>query len=142
MKCKWTLILNKQNNITDTLTSEVVTSLNKHDNSISKKTCHIDDSDAPGLVPYSFSESSDFEKTTVNIPRKRCKKPAVNKMNWSNKSKLNRQHGRNYLSKKKDEQGWNYDVTKKAKNMKPICHCALSKKNLSQMYRVHRRSKD
>lgn len=53
-------------------------SLNKHDNSVTKKTCDIDDSDAPGLVPYSFSESSDFEKRTVNTPRKRCEKRAVN----------------------------------------------------------------
>lgn len=61
------------------------------------------------------------------VEKKRRKRRLVNPADWSvNRNQLNRQMGREYFGKCKEEAGWDYRVKKQAKHSKPPCTCDVN----------------
>lgn len=84
-----------------------------------------------------FEVDDDLEEQNLadnNPKRKRSTKYEVNKKNWcENINRLNREKGKSYLGKKKDNGKWNYNLLKEPRSLKVSCNCKLSKNEKSML---------
>lgn len=81
------------------------------------------------IVPYSDSESDEFELERPVVKRKkRCQ---VKANEWeSNKNQRQREQGLEYCGKKKIDGKWSKDIKKQPKKIKPRCKCTNGKKSV------------
>lgn len=66
--------------------------------------------------------------------RRRSSKYKVKKNNWQrNKNRCNRENGKSYTGKKKNNGKWQYNLVKEPRTIKQACFCILSGKERSAL---------
>lgn len=82
-----------------------------------------------------YVQSSDDEaKENANKIRKRSTKYKIDNKTWTvNRNRANREKGKSYRGKKKEDGVWRYDLLKEPRVMKEPCDCKISKNNNSKL---------
>lgn len=84
-----------------------------------------DSEDDPIAAPSNLPDDNILEDE--NPRRKRSTKYEVNRNEWyENRNRINREKGKSYLGKKKENGKWRYDIVQKPRLLKEACNCKLS----------------
>lgn len=128
-----------QPEITDDINSQTQDEIEQSNNSVSLENMNDEAvGNDPDFDPElenssnSYSEDEAFEKTENYVEdegprRKRSTKYEMNTNKWQeNINRVNREKGKQYVGKRKENGKWRYDILKEPKTIKQACYCKLS----------------